>query len=97
MGRLEYGFTGLVVEIEDRPLAHLKVVILSKLRRHEGVAFTWEQGGGGRSTIWLHPAIPLRFVFVGSRPAVLNEKWLEELAVQANSTGGLRLSREREE
>ncbi|HEX4443691.1 MAG TPA: hypothetical protein VHZ81_08990 [Galbitalea sp.] len=92
MGSLIYGPTGTKVEIDDRALAHLKVVILTKLRRGEGVSFSWEKGteqGSGRATIWLHPAIGLEFQFDGSRPASLNKLWLEELMTSANSSGGL--------
>ncbi len=98
MGRLEYGCPPLSVEIDDRPLAHLKLVIITKLRRQEGLAFSWEYDATreGRSTIWLHPSIPLRFAFSGSRLPALNEKWIEELSRLANSRNGLRLTPEPE-
>jgi hypothetical protein len=92
MGRLIYGPTGTRVDIEDRTLAHLKVVILTKLRRGEGFAFSWERGadgGGGRDTMWLNPAIGLEFQFDGGREASLNKAWLEDLMASANSGGGL--------
>jgi hypothetical protein len=31
--------------IDDHVLAHVQVVILTKLRRHEAFAFTWNDGG----------------------------------------------------
>jgi hypothetical protein len=94
MGRLIYGPTGTRVDIEDRTLAHLKVVILTKLRRNEGFAFSWERGtdgGGGRDTMWLNPSIGLEFQFDGGREAALNKVWLEELMASANSGGGLHI------
>ncbi|MEJ1229751.1 MAG: hypothetical protein WDM88_02535 [Galbitalea sp.] len=94
MGRLIYGPTGARVEIADRELAHLKVVIITKLRRGEGFAFSWDLGtdrGGGRGTVWLGPAIGLEFQFDGGREASLNKAWLEELMVSANSGGGLHI------
>jgi len=45
----------------------------------------------GRSTIWLHPSIPLRFVFDDPEPAELSREWMEELAQSANSSGGIML------
>jgi hypothetical protein len=45
----------------------------------------------GRSTLWLHPAIPLRFVFDDPEPAELSRQWIEELANSANSSGGISL------
>lgn len=94
VGRLIYGALPREIEIDDRPLAHLKVAIVSKLRRSESFTLSWDHGkarGGGRSTIWLHQSIPLRFDFDGSRPPVLNRAWIELLMVAANSTEGLQL------
>jgi hypothetical protein len=92
VGRLIYGPTGTRVEIDDRTLSHLKLVVLTKLRRGEGFAFSWDWGvenGSGRNTVWLHPAVGLEFEFDGSREASLNKLWLEELMNSANSGGGL--------
>jgi hypothetical protein len=92
MGCLIYGPTGTKVNLDDRTLAHLKVVILTKLRRGEGFAFSWDKGleqGSGRDTMWLNPSIGLEFQFDGSRQASLNKAWLEELMASANSAGGL--------
>ena len=99
MGYLIYGPTGTKVNIDDRALAHLKVVILTKLRRGEGFAFSWEKGtadGSGRDTMWLHPSVGLEFQFEGGRPASLNKAWLEELMSSANSGGGLHILPERD-
>lgn len=94
MGLLIYANFTPGVEIDDRPLTHLKVVIQAKLRRHESFGFSWNNGvglGGGRSSVWLDTAIPLRFVFFGSKPLQLNRTWLAELAISANSPAGLYL------
>lgn len=94
MGVLYYGHPDSPIEIEDRALAHLKVVITTKLRRGESFTVSWihpEDNDGGRSTIWLHPAIPLRFVFESPEPAELSPAWLDELARSAHSTGGIML------
>jgi hypothetical protein len=94
MGYLIYGPTGTQVDVDDRALAHLKVVILTKLRRGEGFAFSWDKGtddGSGRDTMWLHPSVGLEFQFKGNRQPSLNKVWLEELMTSANSTGGLHI------
>ena len=94
MGKFIYGTPSLTVEFEDRVLAHLKVVIATKLRRGESFLFTWEYGtdsGSGHSSAWLHPAIPLQFEFADTREPKLNREWLEELLAAANSNAGLRL------
>lgn len=94
MGYLLYGRPAEEIEIEDRTLAHLKIVILAKLRRDESFALSFEHDAGegsGRSTIWLHPSIPLQFNFLGSRQPAINRAWLETLIISANSNDGLRL------
>lgn len=92
MGTLYYGNARTPIEIEDRALAHLKFVILSKLRRNEGFGFSWAKGvdsGSGRSTVWVAPPIPLEFEFAESTRPLLNRAWLEALNQQASTSGGL--------
>lgn len=94
MGTIYYGGDASAIDIEDRALAHLKVVIATKLRRGESFTLTWrhpEDQPRGRSTVWLSPSIPLRFVFDDPEPAVLSREWMEELAQSANSSGGIML------
>jgi len=82
------------VHIDDRALAHLKVVVATKLRRGESFTLSWEHPADqqrGRSTLWLHPSIPLRFVFDAPETPELSREWLEELAQTANSSGGISL------
>lgn len=92
MGRFYYGERK--VEIEDRALAHLQIVIGSKLRRGEPFYFTWREDasvGDGRTSVWMHPAASFTFRFFGSRRPTLNRKWLEALSFTANSSSGLHL------
>ncbi|WP_435747204.1 hypothetical protein [Microbacterium sp. PMB16] len=94
MGTIFYGGANDPIHIEDRALAHLKVVIATKLRRNESFTLSWrhpEEEPAGRSTIWLHPSIPLRFTFDEPETPQLNVKWIEELMHSANSTGGISL------
>lgn len=93
MGKLIYSDT-VKVEIEDRALAHLHVVIGTKLRRGEPFYFSWRDDssvGDGRTSVWLHQALPLVFKFYGSRRPALNPAWIDALAYTANSSGGLHL------
>jgi hypothetical protein len=94
MGTIFYDGGNIRVHIDDRALAHLKVVIATKLRRNESFTLSWrhaESEPGGRSTIWLHPSIPLRFTFEEPETPPLNAKWIEQLMQTANSTGGITL------
>lgn len=94
MGILHYGTDAAPITIDDRALAHLKAVIVSKLRRQESFTVSWqhpEADGPGRSTLWLHPSIPVRFQFEDAVAPELNREWLEELAQSANALGGITL------
>jgi len=93
MGKLTYDST-LTADFEDRVLAHIQVVIGAKLRRGESFYFSWRddpKSGDGRSTIWMHPSIPLAYKYFGSRSPSLNREWIEALMVTANSAAGLQV------
>ncbi|KTR93837.1 von Willebrand factor A [Microbacterium testaceum] len=92
MGSLFYGSSAQPIQMPDRVLAHIKVVIATKLRRGESFTLSWRHPEGesaGRSTIWLQPSIPLRFVFGESEPEMLDPALLQTYANSANSSGGL--------
>jgi len=94
VGTLYYGDSGTPIGIEDRALAHLKVAITTKLRRGESFTLSWrhpDEQPRGRSTLWLHPSIPLRFVFDEPVAPELSRSWIEDLMRSANSTGGVQL------
>jgi len=97
MGTLIYDGQTAEIPMDDRALAHLQVVIISKLRRQESFAFSWKDApsaGDGRSTVWLHPQVSLRFKFAGGRPPAINQQWLAVLSDSANTASGLHLSPE---
>ena len=97
MGTIYYGGSATPIHIDDRALAHLKIVIATKLRRGESFTVSWQHPDDqprGRSTLWVHPSIPLRFVFGEPEAPQLSRKWIEELANSANSSGGILLGAE---
>ena len=90
MGTISYD--GLVVQVDDRTLTHLQIVIVNKLRRGDAFLMSWKdapEAGSGRSSIWLHPHVLVHFKFEGSRVPAINEKWLAELSESAESSRGL--------
>ncbi|MDQ1137493.1 hypothetical protein QE410_002292 [Microbacterium sp. SORGH_AS 1204] len=91
MGHLFYGTSTESIQIPDRLLAHIKVVVTTKLRRSESFTLSWAHvdGAPGRSTLWLQPAIPLRFVFDSTEPEALSSSTLKSMADMANSSAGL--------
>jgi hypothetical protein len=92
MGKLIYGPQGAEFEFDDRLLAHLRVVIVMKLRRRESFTLSWElpaEAGSGRMCVWLDSSVPLQFRFFGSREPALNRAWVDALASVAASSAGL--------
>jgi hypothetical protein len=86
--------SSIVVEFDDRLLAHLQLVIGAKVRRSESFHFTWKDDpstGDGRTIVWIHPATPIVYKFYGSRQPVINRAWLETLTLTANSATGLQI------
>lgn len=96
MGSLYYGDDQQPIEIPDRLLAHVKVVMATKLRRNESFTLSWRHTAGtpGRSTIWVQPSIPLRFVFDSAEAESLDPALLTSLANSANSSGGMAITPE---
>lgn len=96
MGKFIYE-GGPKVEIEDRALTHLQLVMTAKLRRGEPFTFTWKEDvstGGGRTSVWIHPGSSMVFKFFGSRAPAINRAWVDALAFGANSPTGLYLTPE---
>jgi hypothetical protein len=94
VGTLYYGDSGTPIGIDDTALAHLKVAITTKLRRGESFTFSWKHPEGqprGRTALWMHPSIPLRFVYDDPEPPELDRAWIEDLMRSANTAGGVTL------
>ncbi|MBD8141130.1 ATP-dependent DNA ligase [Frigoribacterium sp. CFBP 13605] len=93
MGKLAYD-RSLTIDFDDRTLAHLQIVIGMKMRRGESFYFSWKddhQVGDGRTSIWLHPTIPLVYKYYGSRSPAINPAWIHALEVSANTNSGLHI------
>lgn len=91
MALLYYGTDVAPVTFPDRLLAYVKVITATKLRRGESFTLTWvgDPDTSGRSAIWLHPSIPLRFVFDATDADQLASEYLRVLAEQASASAGL--------
>ena len=93
MGTLHYG-EGQSAEFDDRVLAHLQIVIGAKLRRGESFYFTWieeHRTGDVRTSLWVNATTPLVYRYQGSRLPTINRRWIDELALAANTMSGLRI------
>lgn len=91
MGNLEYNSSRPPIEVEDATLAHLKIVIGTKLRRQESFMMTWpsDRARPGRFTVRMHPSIPLIFEFDSATPVVIDPKCVEMMMGRLNARGEL--------
>lgn len=88
MGTLSYDRVD--IEFDDRPLNHLQVVMVQKLRQNESFLFSWRHAESGcRRSVWMHPTIPLYFKYSDSQTPAMNRELISELTRSANSTQGL--------
>lgn len=95
MAEFIYGVDGVPIHMPEHLLAHVKLVVATKLRRNESFMISWRHpDGSGRSSVWLQPSIPLRFIFDSPEEPAIDHALLVSLAASANSNGGLVLELE---
>jgi hypothetical protein len=97
LGTLHYGASRTSIRLEDRALAHLQVVITTKLRRGEGFLIQWDrptESGSGRGGFWIHPNVDLTFEYDGGREPSLDHDELDRMMMAAAANGGLRITAE---
>jgi hypothetical protein len=92
MGYLTYGNTAAPIEVDDELLAHLRLVIVTKLRRNESFPLTLAIGDGAVETLWVHASIPLRFAM--DREPTIDRSLVIAMMNAASSAGGLDLTRD---
>jgi len=98
MGTFIYDSTSNHVELDDRTLAHLRIVVMNKLRRSEPFMFeVLMHDGSGHRSFWLHPGVPLQFQFFTNRPLHINRLWIEALMDSASGPNGLTIVPEPDE
>ncbi|MFD4422363.1 ATP-dependent DNA ligase [Agromyces sp. NPDC058484] len=93
MGTFTYNGT-LTVEFEDRLLAHLQWVIMTKLRRNESFIFSWtkaEEAGGGRTSVWIDRHIPVVFDYPTSVVPEMSREWATGLMNTTFQVAGLQI------
>jgi hypothetical protein len=90
MGRFIYDTVENSIDIDDRTLAHLRIVVMNKLRRSDSFMFDIDHAdGSGRRSYWMHAGVPIQFQFFGSRQPRINRAWIEELMDAASGPNGL--------
>lgn len=95
MGKLRYDSMSPAISVDDAELAHLKIVIGTKLRRQESFMLTWHPAlsdPGRTCSAWIHPAIPLQFAFDSETIPKVDPAHVAELMEHVNATGDLVLA-----
>jgi hypothetical protein len=83
--------------MDDRALAHLQVVITTKLRRNEGFLIQWErpaEKGSGRGGFWIHPNCDLTYEYEGNREPSLDHDELDRMMIAASASSGVKITGE---
>jgi hypothetical protein len=93
MGVLYYGTSRQPIRMEDRLLAHFKLVLISKLRLHQPFALNWKDDDPheGRHAIWISSNVELHFHFTEPERPDVDRTLIESLMTQANSPRGVDL------
>jgi len=92
---LRYGASGTSISVDDRTLAHLQVVITTKLRRNEGFLLQWgpsPDSVGGRGAAWIHPSSDLVYDYGGDQETALDPAALDTMMSEASGRHGLRIT-----
>lgn len=91
MGTLEYNSSHPPIKVDDTTLAHLKVVIGTKLRRNESFMMTWlpTDQDANRLTIWMNPSIPLVLTFDDPALITIDPRRVEGMMQHLNARGDL--------
>jgi hypothetical protein len=93
MGVLHYGDAQFA--FDDRSLAHLQIIISTKLRRAENFFLSWDESSEQsreRVAIWVDNGVPIYFQYFSTGQASINRHWIEQIATQASSSAGIHLA-----
>jgi hypothetical protein len=89
VGKFLYNAGEFSFDMDDRVLAHLRVVFMNKLRRNEPFMFQIPDANVGSRSMWVHAAIPISFAFSGGRNPAIDTRWIDHLMHEASGPNGL--------
>ncbi|MBM7503616.1 hypothetical protein ACFPER_09040 [Agromyces aurantiacus] len=81
------------IELDDDVLAHVALVVFSKLRRNEPLLVSWTDPEGSAMQAWVHPNSTIVARHTPGVESSIDRVRAERMMVAANSTPGLRLAR----
>lgn len=92
MGRLIYRDRASF-DIDDRILAHLRIVVMNKLRRNEGFMLQLPVNEGVRqASLWIHASNALVMQFYGGREPAIDRNLVDQMMHDASGADGLTLT-----
>lgn len=92
MGRLIYRDRASF-DIDDRILAHLRIVVMNKLRRNEGFMLQLPVNEGVRqASLWIHASNALVMQFYGGREPTIDRALVDQMMHDASGADGLTLT-----
>jgi hypothetical protein len=83
------------IELDDDLLAHVALVVFSKLRRNEPLLVSWTDHSGGAVQAWLHPKSTIVARHTAGVDTTIDRRRAERMMRAANSNLGLCLTKER--
>ena len=87
MGTLRYDAAEPVIELPDRVLQHLHIVVARKLREQQRIAVTVISEKTEPIQVWLDARIPIVITYASSVATSLNERWIRELEASFTAAG----------
>jgi hypothetical protein len=92
VGRLIYRDRA-TFDIDDRLLAHLRIVVMNKLRRNEGFMLQVPVNEGVRqASLWIHASNALVLQFYGGREPAIDRELVDQMMHEASGADGLTLT-----
>ena len=79
MGTLRYDPSNPAIELPDRVLQHLHIVVARKLREQQRIAVSIISEKTEPIQVWLDARIPIVITYATGVATTINQKWLAEL------------------
>ncbi len=79
MGTLRYDAAKPAIELPDRVLQHLHIVVARKMREQQRIAVTVITEKAEPIQVWLDARIPILITYASGVATAINQKWLAEL------------------
>ena len=79
MGTLRYDTSLPAIELPDRVLQHLHIVVARKLREQQRIAVSIITEKAEPIHVWLDVRIPIVITYATGVATAINQKWLAEL------------------